>query len=151
MILLKPYKNISDTMKYLYIQIRDSITFADEWLPAGISTPAQLYQVLKANTVFVNDGNNEILQTMQTLMTAERNVWHVSGAGDCDCFVITASACCKVLNIPTKIVLAGREKKAPVHIYQLVKDQESWVPFDLTNRFYREQRKYRYLQVLPPL
>lgn len=151
MILLKPYKNISETMKYLYIQIKDSLHFADQWLPGGIDTPEELFNILKANTVFVNDGNNEILQRMQTLMSPKNNVWKISGAGDCDCFVIAASACMLVLNFRTKIILAGREKAAPIHIYNLVFDRGSWRPFDLTNNYYDSERKYKFTQVLPEL
>ena len=77
-------------MYYLYLQIKDSLKFADTFLPGHIQTPAALFTLLKNNIVFVNDGPNEILQSMQTLMDESKNVWHVAGAGDCDCFVITA-------------------------------------------------------------
>lgn len=149
--LTKTYKDIHETMKFLYIQIKDSLEYADAWLPSGIKTPSELYSILKANTVFINDGKDEILQEMPTLMDQNLNVWGVAGGGDCDCFTISVSACCLILNFKTKIVLAGRSQHTPVHIYNLVYDQGVWCPFDLTNRFYKEVRKYPYTQNLPVL
>jgi len=146
--LRKKYKNIADTMKLMYRQINESLPYAVQWLPGGI-TPADsqyLYELLKANIKFKHDPKEtELLQSMETMLTGK--YWGYS-AGDCDCMVITASACCLVIGIPCKIILAGRSWAQPVHIYNIVKDRGRWVPFDLTNDFFGEERKYKCTQII---
>lgn len=139
-------------MRYLFIQVKESLNFADTWLPSNINGADDceyLFQLLKDSTTFINDPpQTELLQTMQTLF--KNNFWNVSGAGDCDCFVITVTACCIVAGIETRIVLAGRQKGNAVHIYNEVKDDSGkWQPFDLTQDFYKEKRFYPYLQKIP--
>ena len=144
--LYKPYKDIYETMYYLLLQVKDSLKFADNWLPDNIGNDTEyLYKLLKSCTKFHDDTKGEeLIQSMQTLF--EHNVHGKSGYGDCDCFVTTVTACCAVLNIPCMIVLAGRDKKEPVHIYNMVYDNGEWIPFDLTNNYYGEKRFYPFTQ-----
>jgi len=145
MIKVMPYEDISQTMYYLMIQVKESISFADEWLPPGIKDPRKLFNLLRMHTIYKKDTPGiEQLQTMQTLL-GKNNIHGIPGAGDCDCFTIMVSACCKVMNLKTEIVLAGRSKKDPVHIYNIVDNE----PFDLTCTFYGMKRFYPYEQLIP--
>jgi len=80
---------------------------------------------------------------MQTLMTAA-NYWGIPGAGDCDCFTIAYAACMQEINIPQKIVLAGRKANEYTHIYNLVRYYGEWYPADLTNAEFGTERPYLY-------
>jgi transglutaminase-like putative cysteine protease len=83
---------------------------------------------------------------MPTLM--HNNFYGIPGAGDCDCFTITAVACCKVERIPVRIVVVGNTPKNPTHVYCEVLDGGRWVPFDLCSPFYGDTKKYRYLSII---
>ena len=137
------YVDLNHTLRAMGRQIQDSLDYAAEFVPAG-TTPSQLFWLLKQHTVYKNDPpGTELLQSMPSLM--ENNFWGIPGAGDCDCFSITAAACCYVLNIPCRLVVVGNSPKAPSHVYCEVKDKGSWVPFDLVNTFYGETKKYKYI------
>ena len=147
--LVKPYKDIAETMKYLLMQVKESLSYADNFLPGNMNKNDMqyLFDLLKANTTYMLDGpDTELLQSMPTLF--DNNYWGIRGAGDCDCFVITVTACCIVLNAPCKIVLAGRSRKMPVHIYNLVKVNDTWQPFDLTADMLGVVRNYPHTQVI---
>jgi len=132
-------------MFYLFLQISNSLPFASEWVPQDIETPEDLFKLLKRNTIYFNDSPQaEQLQKMPTLLGI-KNIHGVPGAGDCDCFVITASACSLVLGFDTKIVLCGRSKVEPVHIYNIIDGQI----FDLTRPYIGEVKHYPYKQVIP--
>jgi len=127
-------------------QIEDSLDYASGFVMAG-TTPSALFSMLKTLTTYKNDPPGvELLQSMPSLFM--NNFWGKSGAGDCDCFSITTVACCKVLNIPCRLVLVGNSPKAPSHVYVEVKDKGGWVPFDLVNTFYGETKKYRYISTI---
>lgn len=82
---------------------------------------------------------------MQTLF--ENNYHGISGAGDCDCFVITATACFIVSGLPCQIVLAGNKPDSYTHIYNRVKDFQEWINFDLTNPHFDTERAYKYKKI----
>lgn len=147
--LKKPYKDIHETMKYIKLQIIDSVPFACMTVPQ-FRKPSELFYWLKNRTRYKNDPEGtELLQSMQTMF---RNNWHgESGLGDCDCFTITAIAS-MIANQwhGLSIILVGREKSHPVHIYASIKWNGKTEIFDLTNPRYNFERKsYKYKQVLP--
>jgi hypothetical protein len=87
----------------------------------------------------------ELLQSMPSMFSS-KNKHGIYGAGDCDCIVIAALACLEVKNFKKKgIVLAGRSRTTPVHIYNYV----NGVPMDLTNEHFNKERKYAFRQWLP--
>lgn len=140
------YKNLQHTLDAMGRQIKDSLDYAQGFVARGTS-PKELFWFLKTMTTYKNDPPGvELLQSMPSLF--EDNFWGIPGAGDCDCFSITAAACCKVLNIPCRLVVVGNSPKAPSHVYVEVKDNGSWVPFDLVNTFYGETKKYRYISTI---
>lgn len=109
-------------------------------------TPREIFDFLRGEVVYTSDPEGiELLQSMQTLF-GTGNKHGIYGAGDCDCFTIAAlaSLIAKGYAPGLKIVLVGRSKVAPVHIYCSV----FGVPFDLTNNKIGKERPYPYQQSL---
>lgn len=142
------YRDIDHTMKQLRRQVVDSYDFAYATCPEFDSLE-DLFYWLKSQVIYKNDPPGiEFLQTMQTLYSD--NKYNRSGEGDCDCFVITTLACLKV-NGWNKIfiILVGRNKRKPAHIYTGVAENGQIRYLDLTNPYYNTERKYKYKQILP--
>ena len=130
------------TMQGIRKQIQDSIPFAKTFVPA-FGNPKDIFYFLKRNTTYKNDPPGiELLQSMQTLFND--NYYGKPGYGDCDCFTIAYTASCIAQNIPVCIVLAGRKKNHPVHIYNMVQFMGAWVPADLTEQIFDHERHYPY-------
>lgn len=142
---LQPYVDIQHTMNLMRVQIVDSLQFAKSWLAVNeINTIDELFYKLLQETTFQHDPKDtELLQSMQTLMTAN-NYHGLEGAGDCDCFVIAITACALVKGWFCEIVLAGRNNRYPVHIYNRV---ELYV-FDLTEKVLGRERYYKWTQTI---
>lgn len=138
------YDNLTTTLKYLKIQVIDSIEFAAENCPNFEDNPKGLFTWLKGWVRYQNDPKGvELLQTMQTL-------WANNGRGDCDCFVITTLACLCVCGFKDiEVVLVGRTPLNAVHIYTQVTYAGKTYILDLTNRYFDHERKYPYKQILP--
>ena len=143
MVLKEKYTTLQRTLDMMQLQIEDSLSFARNFVPRG-ETPRSLFALLKQHTTYRHDPPGvELLQSMPTLM--HNNFYGIPGAGDCDCFTITAVACCKVEKIPVRIVVVGNTAKNPTHVYAEVLDGGRWTAFDLCSPFYGETKKYRYL------
>ena len=142
------YTDINAVMRGVRIQVIDSLDFCVNEMPR-FENPEQMWNSLKNMVVFKHDPPGvELLQSVPTLM--QNNFWGVPGAGDCDCFTILVLSMC-IANgwNDQRIVLAGRSKRAPVHIWSEVKWRGSWVCMDLTQPFYNYPRKkYTYYQYL---
>jgi hypothetical protein len=144
MILKKPYKDISETMIYLKVQIVESIDFALDVCPK-FDTPEKLWFWLKNKLTFESDAPGvEHLRTMQSLA---RNGWR----GDCDCFTITTVACMIVQGWDNiNIDLVGRSRSHPVHIYTDIVWNGKRKVLDFTNPSFNFERSgYAYRQRLP--
>ena len=142
-----PYTDINATMRGIRTQVIDSIDYVCENLPS-YSTPESMFNSLKSMVTYKNDPPGvELLQSVQTLF--EQNYWRIPGAGDCDCFsILVLTAClCNGWN-QQRIVLAGRSKLAPVHIWSEVKHNGKWFAMDLTQPFINSTREYKYKQYL---
>jgi hypothetical protein len=152
--LIKPYRNINDTLRGFKRQVIDSIPYAYQTVPE-FNDPRELWTWLKPQLHFINDNDSrvpgpkkrELLQTMQTLMAYD-------GEGDCDCFVITTLACCIVNGWDgLRIVLVGRDKRAPVHIYTAIYWKGKRIILDFTNQGYNFERPgtppYKFRQEIP--
>jgi len=145
--LKKEYIDINDTLHHIKVQTIDSINFANIVCP-DFEHPEDLFYWLKENTTYKNDPRDiELLQTMQTLFN--KNYHGIPGAGDCDCFTITAGACFIRCGWNYDIVLVGRDKRNPVHIYTLVYFKNKPYVFDLTNPKFNTERPYKYIQEIP--
>lgn len=141
MVALLDYVDLKTTLQYLKIQVFDSIEFAAKTCPE-FNNPKELFNWLKSKTKYTPDGENEYIQTMQTLFAN-------GGRGDCDCYVVTALACFYVLGwTDCRVVLTGRNKRNAVHIYTMVKHAGEWYIFDLTNSKFDYERHYPYYQIL---
>ena len=146
------YKDINHVLDGIKWQIRDSIPYVNEWCP-DFPNPRTLFSFLRTQVVYRKDPHQvELLQSVPTLMDPHLNRHGMAGAGDCDCFTILTLACAAVQRwrgIPAALVLVGRRKSHPVHIYSAFAPAGQWEPFDLTNTFYGVERDYRYRHRLP--
>jgi len=118
-------------------QIIDSIPYAYENCPR-FQNPEQLFKWLRSITKYKSDPEGyEFIQEMETLFSNFQHrtgkVYYV-GEGDCDCFTVTALACMYVQGWIKEFgfVLAGRNKRAPVHIYAYIVFKGNYYIFDLT-------------------
>jgi transglutaminase-like putative cysteine protease len=147
-IITLPYTDINGTMKAIRTQVLDSLYFCKNSMPT-FNNPEQMFNALREMIVYKNDPPGvELLQSVPTLF---KNNYHgIPGAGDCDCFSILVLSMCAVHGWnDQKIVLAGRTKLAPVHIWTQVYYNGAWYDLDLTNKYFNTTRKYKYLQFLP--
>lgn len=147
--LLKNYQNIEETMKYLFLQIRDSFLYVSENIP-HFTTPEGLYTWFKRNTRYINDtAGREVLQSAETLFTAGKNIHGISGAGDCDCFTIALVATMLVNGFKgINIYLSGRERISPVHIYTGCFYRGNRRILDLTEPSIDSERPYKFRQII---
>jgi len=143
--LIIPYKDINQVLKGIRTQVLDSLDYCVNDMPS-FNNPRQMFEVLKNYVTYKADPKGvELLQTVPTLF--DFNVHGVSGGGDCDCLtILTLSMCWANSFGPQKIVLAGRNKKSPAHIWSKVKYNNKWVDLDLTQPLYNTTRKYKYYQ-----
>lgn len=148
--LLKPYVSLSETLLMLKKQVRDSIPFAETFLPGNVDTPKQIFNFLRGEVVYFNDPEHiELLHSMPSLFSS-KNQHGIYGAGDCDCFTI---ACLASLiskgYLKNFVILTGRSAKNAVHIYcKTLDDNGKKVTLDLTNKIFNYERFYPYKQEL---
>lgn len=144
------YKDLEDTLLKLKVQVIDSLKYADKNYRLTGYTPGGIFLTLKYKIpliYFPDPPDVELLQSFETLV--ENNKHGCRGCGDCDCFVIAGLATLLVNGYTSlRIVLAGRSKDIPVHIYIKVTDRGKWRTFDLTNAHYNQERTYPHKQEL---
>ena len=125
----------------------EGIEYMKKQLPGYLSEPRDLFYYLKDRVTYKHDPKGiELIHTPKSLF--EDNYHGVQGAGDCDDFTMLSIAALKAMGLPEakiKIVLTGRSKTVPRHIYLSVNN----TPFDLTNDLYGEERTYPYKQEIP--
>tara|TARA_R100000655_G_scaffold109244_1_gene163226 strand:+ start:296 stop:748 length:453 start_codon:yes stop_codon:yes gene_type:complete len=144
-VLIVPYKDINQVLKGIRLQVIESWEYCKTEMPS-FNDPETLFNVLRNIITYKNDKNGiEQLQTVQTLF--DNNIHGISGAGDCDCFTILVLSMCWANNLgPQKIVLAGKSKKAPTHIWSKVKHNGKWYNLDLTQPLFDTTREYKLTQ-----
>jgi len=139
MVSREKYTDINRVCQVIRLQIIDSIPYAYENCPQ-FDNPGQLFKWLRNNTRYKSDPEGyEFIQSMPTLFSNFKHktgkVYGV-GQGDCDCFTVTSIACMYVQGEDWiknfGFVLAGRSKKAPVHIYSYINYDGKYHIFDLT-------------------
>jgi len=142
-----PYDNIDQTLKGIHRQVCDSLDYCANNMPI-YSDPVSMFYGLKPLIKYHNDPPGvELLQSVPTLF--ENNYWNESGAGDCDCFSILVLSMVLVHNFgPQRIVLCGRSKLAPVHIFTQVYYNGRWITLDLTRPLVNSHRPYKFYQLL---
>jgi hypothetical protein len=146
MIKKMPYPGLSQSLKYLKIQILDSLPFANQFVPK-FNDPKALFYWLKAHTTYINDPTGiELFQTMPR-MFGINNFHGIKGAGDCDCFTIATIAAALSQNWnDLGIVLVGRSPLNAVHIYTYIIFDGQKYYLDLTNKDFDYQRFYPFYQ-----
>jgi len=142
------YKDINQTLKGIHTQVCDSLNYCANKMPV-YSDPINMFYSLKKMIQYHSDPpGTELLQTVPTLF--EKNFWGIPGAGDCDCFsILILSMCCVHGWNKQRVVLCGRSKRAPVHIFTQVYYKGEWVTLDLTRPLHNSHRKYKFYQFLP--
>lgn len=146
-ILITSYTDINATMRGIRTQVIDSLDFCVNEMPR-FSDPGQMFNVLKTMITYKNDPPGiELLQTVPTLFN--NNYHGIPGAGDCDCFsILWLSMCIAQGWNDQQIVLAGRSKLSPVHIWTRLKHNGKWYDCDLTQPYFNTKRKYKFTQFL---
>lgn len=142
------YTNLDNALKHFRNQVSECLPYAIDDLPK-FDSPEKIFNWLKLRTQYKNDPQGvELFQTIDTLLND--NVHGMSGWGDCDCFSI-AGLTMLLANgfVDCGIVLVGRTKLFPVHIYLYVKYDNKKEYFDLTNKIYNFERDYKYRQEIP--
>jgi len=147
-VLKVPYTDINATMRGIRTQVIDSLDYCVNEMP-HFENPEQMFNSLRNMVKYKNDPPGvELVQSVPTLM--ENNYWGVPGSGDCDCFTVLVLAMCVAHHWnDQQIILAGRSKLAPVHIWSRVKFKGKWYSMDLTNAHFNHEREYKFIQVLP--
>lgn len=147
-ILKVPYTNLKAVLNGIRTQVIDSYSYCQNKMPR-FDNPEQMFKNLKLLITYKSDpSGTELLQSVPTLF--ENNYHGIRGAGDCDCFVILWLAMCKVHGWnDNKIVLAGRNKINPVHIYCTIRYGNETFNADLTQPYFNTIRPYKYLQHIP--
>ena len=147
-VLIVPYTDINATMRGIRQQVVDSLEFCVNEMPR-FDDPEQMFKALKNMVVYKNDPpGTELLQSVPTLF--KNNYWGISGAGDCDCFSILVLAMCVAHGWnKQEIILAGRSKLMPVHIWTVVYVDGKRYSMDLTNAYCNVERNYKFTQILP--
>lgn len=142
------YKDINQVLRGIRRQIIDSVEYCYNNFPV-FANPKQLFNYLKTRTTFKDDPNGvELLQQVPTLF--ENNYHGIPGAGDCDCFTVLSCAAFIAQGWGNfDIVLTGRNKRTPVHIYTYINWNGDRYCFDLTEPYFNAERKYPYKQILP--
>jgi len=141
------YKDINHTLKGLRTQIIDSLDYCAD-CDFYYNDPRQMYYNLLPMIKYKNDPPGvELIQTVDTLLN--RNYHGIPGAGDCDCFTVLTCAVACLNNWKQRIVLCGRTKSGPVHIFSQVFWDGKWRTVDLTARLYDTHKKYKFYQYLP--
>lgn len=129
-------------MELLRLQACQSCSqFSEDQDCYNITSAADLWNNLKPRITYQKDPKGvELFQTYETLFY--NNFHGKPGHGDCDCFVISTLGAAAACGLDCKVVLAGRDKQTPVHIWCEV----DGIPFDLTNPVLGTERPYPYTQ-----
>lgn len=145
-----PYLGAENTLKYLKIQVRESIPFVRNNFPI-LRSPEAIWNYCKPLTTFQDDPpGSEFVMTVQSLFNPAINPHKFPGAGDCDDFTVLVLSCLFANGFKDNFAcISGRSKKAPVHIYAATRFNGKFIPIDLTNKKMIERSGYRYRQILP--
>lgn len=127
-------------------QAIEGVPYMRSQLP-GKMDREELFDYLKERITYKHDPKGiELVHTPQSFF--EDNYHGKPAHGDCDDFSTIGIAALKAQGIPESkinVVLTGRSKRTPRHIYLSVDGQ----PFDLTNDRIGEERTYPYKQEIP--
>jgi hypothetical protein len=153
---VEKYKDLNYALRKLRTQIIDGLPYAMTECPR-FNSPEEIFTWLKQRTVYKKDPKNrELFQCLPTLLEKDLNKHGVPGAGDCDCFTIaaltllTANGFHNLDGDNCGIVLVGRNRFVPVHIYVYANTKFGNQILDLTNQWFDYERPgYNYYQEIP--
>jgi len=141
-----PYLNINDTLGAILFQIKRSLPWARQNTNLRGETAEELFYRFKDLVKYKKDPKgNELLQSCKTFVTGK--YYGEKFTGDCDCFTIFTLTMLLANGFKPDqlaIVLVGKTKKFPSHIYSMVNGQA----FDLTENLFNSQRPYTFRQII---
>jgi hypothetical protein len=146
----KNYISLTHTLQEIKRASIAGLPFCSNFVPSMLNRdPEGLFYFLRQKTTYKKDPPGvELLQQPETLMT-KKNFWGIPGAGDCDCFSILGLSCLAVIGQKNlKVVLVGKNRTNPTHIYIGFGNGKNYKPFDLTNNFFNYERDYKFRQIL---
>lgn len=137
-----PYPNLNESLKYLRLQIIDSLKYCNQF--KKLKTLEDVFNFCKSRFNYKSDPLGvEYFQTVETLL---KN----NGLGDCDDATIFVLSILCVNNFDNfGIVLAGRNKYRPTHIYCYAYENGKKFNLDLTNKNFNQIRNYPFKQFIP--
>lgn len=142
-----PYPGLNESLKYLRLQVIESLPYVAKHTPR-MNDPEQIFNYAKARYRYKNDPTAiEFFQTVPTLLTD--NKFFGAGEGDCDDATIFILSLLLINGFPAGIVLAGRNKYKPTHIYAYTEQGANRYNLDLTNKNFDQIRPYPYKQYIP--
>jgi len=143
-----PYPGLNDSLKHLRTQVIHSLPYTVKNLPK-FNTPQEVFKFCKSNYTFKNDPPGvELFQTVPTLL--HNNDIGSPGEGDCDDATIFCLT--ELLNsgfTDIGIVLTGKNKNLPSHIYCYCDYKGQRQILDLTNKNFNQERPYPFKQFIP--
>lgn len=142
-----PYPGLNESLKHLRLQVIESLPYVAKHTPR-MTDPKQIFDYAKKNFRYKNDPPGvEFFQTVPTLLTD--NEHFKAGEGDCDDATIYILSLLLINGLPAGIVLAGRNKYRPTHIYAYTEQGDDRYNLDLTNKNFNQIRFYPYKQNIP--
>lgn len=142
-----PYPGLNESLKHLRVQVMESLPYVAKHTPR-MTDPEQIFNFAKKRYRYKNDPPGvEFFQTVPTLLT--ENKFFGAGEGDCDDATIFILSLLIINQIPCGIVLAGRNKYKPTHIYAYADENGERLNLDLTNKNFDQIRPYPFKQFIP--
>lgn len=137
-----PYPNLNESLKYLRLQVIDSLKYCNQF--KKLNSLKDVFDFCKSRFTYKSDPIGvEYFQTVQTLL---KN----NGLGDCDDATIFVLSILCVNNFDNfGIILAGRNKYRPTHIYCYAYENGKKFNLDLTNKNFNQIRNYPFKQFIP--
>jgi hypothetical protein len=141
------YPGLNESLKHLRVQVIHSLPYIVKHTPR-FNTPEQIFNYCKERYTYKNDPNGvELFQTVHTLLTD--NEHGRPGEGDCDDATIFCLSMLLINGFDCGIVLTGRNKNNPTHIYAYALHNGERQILDLTNKKFNTIRPYPFKQYIP--
>ncbi|MDW8347131.1 MAG: hypothetical protein RML94_09265 [Bacteroidia bacterium] len=138
--------NINEVVLGMLNRINVSINEVEKFFPnLYLRCPEELFYFLKAKVKYRKDPPGKEL--IMKLSTFVKNNYE----GDCDDFTVISISLLKYFGFSKIFVkLVGNKATSPSHVYCIVYDYctNAFVPFDLTNERYGDERYYKYYQLI---
>jgi len=144
------YPGLSNSLRYLRVQVVDSLPYVAKNIPR-FNSLQEIFKYCKSDFTYKNDPElEELFQTVGTLL--ENNFHGYSGHGDCDDATIYCLAVMLLSGFECGIVLAGRTQNRATHIYAYGVENGQKKILDLTTSEFNKEggsKNYNFRQYIP--